>query len=459
MESAPAIDISNILQTRRIGRFQLTILALGVLALFVNGLDYSAVNVAGPALLRAFHADRSALGPVFGWSFFGIFVGSILLGLVGDKYGRKPGLILAVLAYSVPALLTASAHSLEELSLYRFLAGLGIGGAVPNTIALLTETAPKRYRVTFVMAAFVGYSTGNASIAQVAAWLIPSLGWQIVFIIAGGMGLALALLLAVALSESLPFLAATRPNDPVLRQLCSRAAPEIILSPGARFVSHETRERGFSPRMLFSSYRRIATPLLWIAFFAESLTFMTYSAWLAVILEQAGLTPKMAALTFSYGAFAAVAAILLFGRLIDRFGPRTTVVPALLTVVAVAVLGAGNLSPVALAVTAVAAMASAAATHQSLNGIVGGFYPTVIRGNGVGYATGMGRMSAIIGPIIAGWLMAANVPLQQTLWAIAAPELIVAAAAIGLDIVRRSPSAAADFAMPFAVPATGEQPS
>jgi MFS family permease len=244
----------------------------------------------------------------------------------------------------------------------------------------------------------------------------------------------------------------------VLRQLCSRAAPEIILSSRARFVSHETGERGFSPRMLFSSYRRIATPLLWIAFFAESLTFMTYSAWLAVILEQAGLTPKMAALTFSYGAFAAVAAILLFGRLIDRFGPRTTVVPALLTVVAVAVLGSGNLSPIALAVTAVAAMACAAATHQSLNGIVGGFYPTVIRGNGVGYATGMGRMSAIIGPIIVEWLMAANAPLQQMLWAIAAPELIVAAAAIGLDIVRRSPSAAADFAMPFAVPATGEQP-
>ena len=375
MEQGPAIDIAQILQTRRMGRFQLTTLALGVLALFVNGLDYSAMNVAAPAVLRSFHAGRSAMGPVFGWSFFGIFAGSILLGLAGDRYGRKPGLIIAVLAYSVPALLAASANSLEELSLYRFLAGLGIGGAVPNTIALLTETAPKRYRVTFVMAAFVGYSTGNAGIAQVAAWLIPHFGWPIVFLVAGGAGLGLSLLLAISLSESLPFLAATRPHDPVLRGLCARAAPEIILPAGARFVSGETRTAGFSLRLLFSSYRRIATPLLWIAFFAESLTFMTYSAWLAVILEQAGLTPRMAALTFSYGAFAAVVAILLFGRLIDRFGPKATVVPALLTAISVAALGSADLPPVTLAVIAVAAMGCAAATHQSLNGIVGGFIP------------------------------------------------------------------------------------
>jgi AAHS family 4-hydroxybenzoate transporter-like MFS transporter len=456
MDNRPAIDLGQILERRPIGRFQFVTLALGVLALFVNGLDYSAANVAAPAVLRAFHAGRGAMGPVFGWSFFGIFIGSVLLGVAGDRYGRKTGLIVAVLAYSLPALLTAFAHSLGELSLYRFLAGLGIGGAVPNTIALLTETAPKRYRVSFVMAAFVGYSTGNATIAQVAAWLIPSFGWQVVFVVAGGMGLLLSLLLALTLSESLLFVAATKPESAALRQLTTRALPELSIPADARFVSGDSGGAGFNLKLLFSSYRRIATPLLWIAFFAESLTFMTYSAWLAVILEQAGLTPRVAALTFSYGAFAAVAAILVFGRLIDRFGPRTTVVPALLTVASIFALASANLPQLPLAAMAVVAMGCAAATHQSLNGIVGGFYPTIIRGNGVGYATGMGRMSAVLGPIVVGWLMAANTPLQQTLWAIAAPELVVAAAAIGLDIVRRSPSAALDFAMPF-TQSRGEQ--
>src|SRR5579872_3967978 len=329
MESGPAIDIAERLESGQLGRFQLRVLALGILALFVNGLDYSAVNVAAPALLRAFHAGRSDMGPVFGWSFFGIFLGSVLFGAVGDRYGRKPGLILSVLAYSVPVLLCTTAHTLAQLSIYRLIAGLGIGGAVPNTIALLTETAPTRYRVTFVMAAFVGYSTGNAAIAQVAAWLVPSQGWQIVFLVAGGSGLALSGLLAFTLYESLPYLAATRPGDPALRKLATRAAPDLRIPRDAHFTAAGNVATRFSVDQLFSSYRRVATPLLWIAFFAESLTFMTYSAWLAVILEQSGLSPRMAALTFSYGAFSAVAAILLFGRLIDRFGPKTTVVPAL----------------------------------------------------------------------------------------------------------------------------------
>jgi MFS family permease len=290
----------------------------------------------------------------------------------------------------------------------------------------------------------------------VAAWLTPSFGWQVVFVVAGGMGLLLSLLLALTLSESLLFLAATKPESAALRQLAPRALPELSIPADVRFVSGDSGGAGFNLKLLFSSYRRIATPLLWIAFFAESLTFMTYSAWLAVILEQAGLTPRVAALTFSYGAFAAVAAILVFGRLIDRFGPRTTIVPALLTVASIVALASANLPQLPLAAMAVVAMGCAAATHQSLNGIVGGFYPTIIRGNGVGYATGMGRMSAVLGPIVVGWLMAANTPLQQTLWAIAAPELVVAAAAIGLDIVRRSPSAAVDFAMPF-TQSRGEQ--
>jgi len=197
---------------------------------------------------------------------------------------------------------------------------------------------------------------------------------------------------------------------------------------------------------------------LWIAFFAESLTFMTFSAWLAVILESAGLAPQQAALTFSYGAVGAMIAILSVGRFIDKFGPRAGVVSALLAVSLIVYLGTAGLSPTVITIVAVCALASASATHQSLNGIVGGFYPTVIRGNGVGYATGTGRVAAILGPVIVGYLMAAHVPLRQVLFFIAAPDLIVAAACVGLDLLRRSPSARADFtSLPAPVTRRSEQ--
>jgi AAHS family 4-hydroxybenzoate transporter-like MFS transporter len=126
------------------------------LILFVDGLDYSTVNVAAPAILKAFHTETGAMGIVFGSVFVGILIGSVIFGYIGDRYGRKLGAVLGVLAYSIPALLTMFATSIEQLTFFRCLAGLGIGGVIPNIVALLTEAAPKRFRVTSVMLVFVG---------------------------------------------------------------------------------------------------------------------------------------------------------------------------------------------------------------------------------------------------------------------------------------------------------------
>src|SRR5215831_6754258 len=185
------IDVGTLLEERRLGAFQLQILFLGVLILFVDGLDFSASNVGAPAIARAFNVDRSAMSVVLSSGFFGILVGSFAFGYLGDKIGRRWGAILGVLAYSVPGLFSVFTHSLNELAALRFLTGLGMGGVVPNVIAFLTETAPKPYRVTFVMLGYVGYSLGNAAIAQVAAWFIPDYGWSIVFEVAGAVGLVL----------------------------------------------------------------------------------------------------------------------------------------------------------------------------------------------------------------------------------------------------------------------------
>ena len=443
------IDIGPLLENRRIGRFQALTLTLGVLTLFVDGLDYSAVNAGSSAIVRAFGAQPSDMGRVFSFGYFGIFIGSVLFGVLGDRFGRRPALIVGVLAYSLPALATVFATSFQEVIFWRFLAGIGIGGVVPNVIALLTEAAPKRHRVTFVMASFVGYSAGNAFIAQLATWFIPVYGWQVVFLVAGVSGVAFCAILALFLPESVPYLAATRPDSPKLRALVRRALPELVLETEDRVVLRRpTTETRFSLRLLFQSYRRIATPLLWIAFFAESLTFMTFSSWLVLLLEAAGLSSEQATQTFSYASFGAMIAVFTLGRLIDYFGPKATVVSASIAVTAIIYLGMPGLSPAALVGVAILAQASASATHQALNGIVGAYYPTIIRGNGVGIATGMGRVAAIIGPGVVAYLFAAKVPLQEILICIAVPDLIVAGACVALHILRQSPAARADFDRP-----------
>ena len=442
LSRATEVDVAELLETRRMGRFQWLTLLLGCLILFVDGLDFSAINVGAPAILRAFHAERSAMGFVFSAGFVGILIGSLLFGYIGDRFGRKAGAIAGVLAYSIPALLTVFATSLDQLAAFRFLSGLGMGGVVPNVIALLTETAPKPYRITFVMVAYMGYSFGNASIAQVAAWLTPSFGWTVVFTTAGAVGLVLTAVLFVLLPESIAYLAATKPQSTQLPRLVRAAAPDIDFDPRTRFVLRRpsTHEK-FSLRLLFTEERRVATPLLWLGFFSESLVYMTFSAWFSVVLEQAGLPPTQAAVTFSIAYVGAMAAILGLARLLDAFGPKATIITAVGGIAAFLVLGTPGLSAVAIMAAGVLAMSFSSSTHQALNGIVGGFYPTVVRSNGVGYASGMGRAAAIIGPAIAGYLLSANLPLQTVLAIVVSPYVIVIAVCVALSRLKKKMTA------------------
>ena len=171
------VDVRELIEESDLRSFQLVTFGLCVLTLFANGLNFSALNIAIPSILRSFDQQTSAIGSVLAFQFLGFFVGSILFGFLGDRFGRRPGIIAAVLTYSIPSLLIAwFADSIVELAFFRGIAGLGIGGLIPNVVALLNETAPKKFRVSFVMVAFVGYSFGNATIARVGAYVPPTRG-------------------------------------------------------------------------------------------------------------------------------------------------------------------------------------------------------------------------------------------------------------------------------------------
>jgi len=180
--------------------------------------------------------------------------------------------------------------------------------------------------------------------------------------------------------------------------------------------------------------------VIWLSFVAESMTYLTLTAWLVVILEQAGVGARDATLTYSYSQLGAIVATLALARLLDRFGPKASMVSAFMAVGAIVALGIAGLSPALLIVIAVFAVACASATHQSLIGMVGGFYPTVIRSNGIGYATGMGRFGAMAGPVIAGYLLT-RIPLHDVLFVIAAPDLVVAGACLALHRIARADGA------------------
>ncbi|HWE71735.1 MAG TPA: MFS transporter [Stellaceae bacterium] len=423
---AAAVDIGELLDKQKLSLFHLGTFLLCALIIIVDAADTGSANVAAPAILRAFPAERSVMGWVFAWGAIGVFFGSLIFGYIGDRYGRRTGVILSVLFYSIPALGTAFAGSLEQLMIWRFVTGLGIGGAIPNTIALLNEAAPKRYRASFVVFAFLGYAIGTGSSGQVAGWFTPIYGWLSVFVAVGIVGLLLVVLLAFCLPESLRYLIVTDPNSPVLRRRAAKLFPDAGIGPDTRFVLvQEERETKVALRELFAGNLRVTTPLLWVSYFCESFTYLGFTAWLSTIMETAGLSHSQAAFAFSYAGFAGVLVLLSMSRLLDFFGPTASVVTAIIGIGAMMTIGVPGLSIGTYMLLAVITHSFCAGTHNSLNSTVGMFYPTRIRGNGVGWATAMGRIGGTTGPLAVGYVFSAKVPLDTVLYAVAGPYLVV----------------------------------
>jgi AAHS family 4-hydroxybenzoate transporter-like MFS transporter len=186
-----------------------------------------------------------------------------------------------------------------------------------------------------------------------------------------------------------------------------------------------------------------------IAYFAESLTFMTLLSWLPVLLVTAGLSQADASHTISYGSIGGVLALLVLARLLDKWGPMATLFTAIVAIAAIMAMSLPGLSGATTMVLAIIASTCGAGTHNSLNGTVGIFYPTAIRGNGVGYATGMGRFASIIGPTLTGFLLSAKLPLPEMLYLMAAPYVVVMLSCFALGRLYKrkfAPTVVADVA-------------
>src|SRR6266446_9596245 len=186
------VNVQEFIDGRKLSGFQVRVFALCALIVLIDGFDTQAIGYVAPAIVRSWHVDRAALTPVFSAGLFGLMIGALSFGPIADRFGRKPVLVLCTLFFGLMSLLTVTADSLSSLIALRFLTGLGLGGAMPNAIALTSEYAPKRVRATAVMTMFTGFSLGAAVGGGVAAALISRFGWQSVFVLGGTFPLLLA---------------------------------------------------------------------------------------------------------------------------------------------------------------------------------------------------------------------------------------------------------------------------
>src|SRR6266446_991571 len=219
------VNVQELIDSRKLSGFQVMVVSLCALIVLIDGFDTQAIGYVAPAIVRSWHVDRASLTPVFSAGLFGLMLGALAFGPIADRFGRKPVLLFCTLFFGVMSLLTLTADSVKSLMVLRFITGLGLGGAMPNAIALTTEYAPRRIRATTVMIMFCGFSLGAALGGVAAASLITHFGWKAVFLLGGVVPCLAFGFVAALLPESIRYLVVQGGRGEKVAAILSRIDP------------------------------------------------------------------------------------------------------------------------------------------------------------------------------------------------------------------------------------------
>jgi MFS transporter, AAHS family, 4-hydroxybenzoate transporter len=436
---AARIDIQELLANSPIGPLQKRVFVLCALCLIIDGFDVQAMGYVGPAVLGEFGGPPSQLGPVFAAANFGVLIGSLVFSMLADKIGRRPVLIGATLFFSIMTLATAYAQDVQQILWLRFVAGLGMGCIIPNATALVGEFSPKRSRVTLMMCITVGFTAGAAIGGFVARWMIPAFGWRSVFVFGGLVPLAIAIAMIGGLPESLQFLAVRRRRLDQLAKWLKKLDPGLAVDATTQYIAREESRSGVPFVHLFHDGRAAVTILLWIVNFMNLLNLYSLANWLPTVVTGMGYDQNTAVL---------VGTILQVGGTIGTFGlawliSRAGFLPMLiatfaLATISIALIGSPGISLALLYVIVFIAGWCVVGGQPGVNAFAATFYPTYLRSTGVGFGLGVGRIGAIVGPLIGGAMMARQFTPQQLFWAAAIPAFVSTLAMIGLRIAMKS---------------------
>lgn len=416
---------------------QLRVIVLCALVALIDGFDAQAIAFAAPGIVGDFGYTPAQMGRLFAAALVGLMIGAFAMGPVSDRLGRKPVIVLSCLAMGVFSLCVAYATSLEQLMLFRFLTGLGLGGAMPNVNVLTSEFSPARSRAFLMTLMFVGFPLGAVLGGFASVALIAELGWRSVFIVGGVVPILLALALVRYLPESPHILACRRASSKRLRELAEQLGASIEALASATNPDQTSSGANKSGLAQLFRGRVFVTLAIWFVFLINLLIVYTLMNWLPSVMNEAGLTLENAIYTSVVFNAGGVVGGLVIARLIDLGGEKKTLA-------IVFALGAFSTALVAQSVGFIPALfvviflagAAFLGSQFGLNALVVKFYPDEIRATGLAWALAVGRIGAIIGPIATGEFIARQWSLLSVFLTIATLSVICAAimAAVPLHV-------------------------
>ncbi|HEY8331952.1 MAG TPA: MFS transporter [Pseudomonas sp.] len=430
------IDVHDIIDNAPFTRFHWMVMCLCALLLIFDGYDLFIYGVVLPVLMKEWGLTPLQAGALGSYALFGMMFGALCFGTLADKIGRKKGIAICFVLFSGATVLNGFASGPTEFGILRFVAGLGCGGLMPNAVALMNEYAPKRLRSTLVAIMFSGYAVGGMLSAGVGMYMLPRFGWEAMFF-AAAVPLLLLPVIMLFLPESIGFLVRQGRSEQA-RALLERVDPARKLQADDTLEMVDGKGKGAAVLELFREGRAVRTLSIWVAFFCCLLMVYALSSWLPKLMANAG---------YSLGSSLSFLLALNLGSVVGAIGggwlgdrmnlPRVLVAFFIVASVSISLLGFKTPMPVLYLLIAVAG-ATTIGTQILLYACAAQFYGLSIRSTGLGWASGIGRNGAIVGPLLGGALLGINLPLQLNFMAFAIPGAIAALAMVVFSLSGRS---------------------
>ncbi len=445
MAETSNIDVAARIDQAPLGPLYYKVVGLCCMIALIEGFDLQVIAFTAPLISAEWGISASALSSVFALGLVGMMVGSLTLGPAGDKFGRKAVLIFAVFISGVFCLATTLAENTTQLALYRFLTSIGLGGAIPNALAMVSEYSPARRRGAMVVAMSAGIPLGGALGGIIIAPWAEEAGWRVAYILGGIAPIVASVILLLFLPESIRFLTLRIDRARETARLLAQIDKTYTPSPNDVFqISTVNKQSRSSLTGLYADGRATGTLLLWAIFFGNLLMGYLLLSWLPSLLTQLDMGLEAAIIAASMFNIGTILSGLLLGRLLDGSSPyRPVMVVYLFGAVSALLLGAFSTSGPLLYILVFLAGVGVGGPQLAMNALASSYYPTALRGTGLGAALGVGRVGAILGPLIGGGLLAVGFSGSMIFSFVALPAIACAicVAVLGVLVGKKPPSA------------------
>lgn len=438
------LSIRSLIDEGNISYQQVLVVCLCLIFNMLDGFDITAMAVTADAVGTEMQLTEDKLGFVFSFSLAGMMLGAMFLAPLSDVFGRRTVIIASLVVVGLSVLLTGYSSGLAQLIGLRFISGLGAGALLASQATLASEYSPDKFRALSVAIVTAGYPLGAMMTGLVAGFIVPDFGWRGMFITGGCVTLVMAVLAYALLPESLHFLCSKQPPGALgkVNRILAKFAVEPVgqLPPvdSAVPVDSKAASDGVKSSKVFSllsiKHRR-TTLFLWAAFSMCFCTLYFLMSWTPKIMVNAGFSAQIANYAFSLLNFGGVVGIFLLGSLATHWRLSSLICSFLL----LAAMGMLLFSavPTQQNILLVLIFLIGLALQGGFTGLYAAAaksYPTEIRTTGVGWAIGLGRFGAVVGPALAGFMIAAGISMGMNFVAFALPLLVSAALAFALRI-------------------------